>query len=70
MVTRGQPLDETVMKEEYDIDLGNPEEFQQTGTPNRYRILLTAAAKEKMLKNGLAKEIIPEIDSYPHGLSL
>jgi len=70
VVTRGQPLDETVMKEEYDIDLGNPDEFQQTGSPNRYRILLTAAAKEKMLKNGLAKEIISEIDSsrtvYPY----
>jgi signal peptidase I len=70
VVTRGQPLDETVMKEEYDIDLGNADEFQQTGVPNRYRILLTATAKEKMLKNGLAKEIILEIDStrnvYPY----
>ncbi|HEY4155321.1 MAG TPA: S26 family signal peptidase, partial [Puia sp.] len=70
VVTRGQPLDETVMKDEYDIDLGNPDEFQQTGVPNRYRILLTAGAKAKMLKNGLAKEIIPEIDSsksvYPY----
>ena len=70
MVTGGQPLDETVMKEEYDIDLGNPEEFQQTGVPNRYRVLLTAIAKAKMLKSGLAKEVIPEIDStrnvYPY----
>jgi signal peptidase I len=51
------------MKEEYDIDLGNPDEFQQTGVPNRYSILLTADARAKMLKNGLAKEIIPIIDS-------
>jgi signal peptidase I len=51
------------MKDEYDIDLGNPEEFQQTGTPNRYRILLTAVAKAKMLKNGLAKEILSEVDT-------
>ncbi len=63
VVTRGQPLDETVMKEEYDIDLGSAEEFQQTGVPNRYRMLLTSVAKAKMLKDGLAKEIISEIDS-------
>lgn len=70
VVTKGQPLDETVMKDEYDIDLGNPDEFQQTGTPNRFRILLTASARDKMLKNGLAAQIIPEIDSardvYPY----
>ena len=70
VTTSGQPLDEGVMKDEYDIDINNPEEFLQTGTPNLYKILLTQVAREKMLKNGLAKSILPEIDSsqdvYPY----
>jgi signal peptidase I len=63
VVTEGQQLDETVMKEEYDVDITNGEEFQQTGIPNKYAMLLTASAKEKMLKSGLAKTITPYIDS-------
>jgi signal peptidase I len=59
-----------VMKEEYDIDINNGEEFQQTGVPNRYAILLTAIARDKMLKSGLAKNITPYLDSskmvYPY----
>jgi signal peptidase I len=70
VVTGGQQLDETVMKEEYDIDINNGEEFQQTGVPNRYAILLTAIARDKMLKSGLAKNITPYLDSskmvYPY----
>jgi signal peptidase I len=70
VTTGGQQLDETVMKEEYDIDITNGEEFQQTGVPNRYAILLTASAKDKMIKSGLAKNISPYLDSsrqvYPY----
>lgn len=70
VVTGGQQLDETVMKDEYDIDINDAEEFQQTGTPNRYAMLLTAIARDKMIKNGLAKNMIPLIDSernvYPY----
>jgi signal peptidase I len=70
IVTAGQQLDETVMKEEYDIDINNGEEFQQTGVPNRYAMLLTAVARDKMLKSGLAKNITPYLDSskmvYPY----
>jgi signal peptidase I len=70
VMTGGQQLDETVMKEEYDIDINNGEEFQQTGVPNRYAMLLTAAARDKMLKSGLAKNITPYLDSsnivYPY----
>ena len=70
VVTGGQQLDETVMKEEYDIDINNGEEFQQTGVPNRYAILLTSVARDKMLKSGLAKNITPYLDSskmvYPY----
>jgi signal peptidase I len=70
VVTGGQQLDETVMKDEYDIDINNGEEFQQTGVANRYAMLLTASARDKMLKSGLAKNITPYLDSskmvYPY----
>jgi len=71
--TKGQPLDETVMKEEYNLDINNTEEVQPSGTPNQYRMLLTWAAHQKMLKSGLATKITPEIDNgqdvypYDHG---
>ncbi len=60
--TGGQQLDETVMKEEYDVDINNGEEFQQAGQ-NKYRMLLTAKAKDKLLKSGLAKNIVKEMDT-------
>jgi signal peptidase I len=63
VLTGGQQLDETVMRDEYDVDINNGEEFQQTGVPNRYFMLLTAGARDKMIKNGLAKNITPYIDS-------
>ena len=65
--TNGQQLDETVMKDEYDIDINNAEEFQQTNTPNKYFILLTAGARDKMLASGLAKSIVPYLDSNRGG---
>ena len=68
--TKGQPLDETVMKEEYDLDVTNSEEVQTGSSPNQFIMLLTWKAHEKMLKNGLAKSITPIIDSarevYPY----
>ena len=60
--TGGQQLDETVMKEEYDVDINNGEELQQAGQ-NKFRMLLTSSAKEKMLKSGLAKNIVAEMDT-------
>jgi signal peptidase I len=63
VMTGGQQLDETVMRDEYDVDINNGEEFQQTGVPNRYFMLLTAGARDKMIKNGLAKNVTPYIDS-------
>ena len=60
--TGGQQLDETVMKEEYDVDINNGEEFQQAGQ-NKYRMLLTAKAKDKLLKSGLAKNMVKEMDT-------
>lgn len=66
VTTNGQPLDETVMAEEYNLDVNNPQEVHTLNTPNSYYMLLTWAAHEKMLKNGLAKSIVPDIvDAEP-----
>jgi signal peptidase I len=67
VTTAGQPLDETVMKDDYNIDINNSEEIIPTGLPNQYRMLLTYSAKEKMLKNALAKTILPELDTAVNG---
>jgi len=67
VTTSGQPLDEAIMKDEYNVDINNGQELRQTGVPNQYSILLTHGAKEKMLKSGLAKTIVPELDSFATG---
>jgi signal peptidase I len=68
--TKGQPLDETVMKDEYNLDMSNGDEVRASGNPNQYVMLLTWRAHEKMLHSGLAKSITPEIDTekgvYPY----
>jgi signal peptidase I len=61
--TYGQPLDETVMKEEYQVDLNNPEEFGTGPSPSEYRMLLTEEAKNRMLENKVAVSAIPDLDS-------
>jgi signal peptidase I len=72
--TGGQALDESVMKEEYDLDMDNADEVQPLDSPNSYRMLLTARARKKMVQNGLAKSITPVIDHsqqvYPYDPSL
>ena len=56
--TGGQSLDPEIMKDEYNVDF-DKDEYRPTGfTPGEYRMLLTTSAKEKMLKNGLAKNIV------------
>ena len=70
VATNGQPLDPDVLKEEYDVDMEIPDEFTAGAQPNTFRMLLTNEAKAKMLKNGLAKTILPELntmhDLYPY----
>jgi signal peptidase I len=58
--TNGQQLDNTVMKEEYDIDIENPEEFAPQGG-NKFVMLLTQDGADKMKKNALAKNIAPQL---------
>ena len=69
VTTKGQPLDEGAMKEEYDVDITG-DEVRPNGPPNQYDMLLTWRAKEKMLQSGLAQSIVPDIDSmqdvWPH----
>src|SRR3984957_17309958 len=52
--TKGQPLDETVLKEEYNLDITNTEEFQTTDHPNEYRMMLNIKGRDAMQKSGLA----------------
>ena len=74
VTTKGQPLDDQALKEDYDVDMNEGEEFMPAGTvtastsmtgaaTNQYRMLLTWAAHEKMVKNGLAVSMVREIDS-------
>lgn len=55
LVTVTAPLDEQIMKDEYDIEFGK--EYNATGKPNEFAMLLTSSAKNKMLKSGLIKSI-------------
>jgi signal peptidase I len=61
--TKGQPLDQEVMEEEYNVDMSNGEEFRSAGAPGTYAMLLTRRAYGKMLTGGLAMHIEPRIDS-------
>ena len=61
--THGQPLDETIMQDEYNLDISNGEELSPTGNANEYRMLLTGSARDKLMKNGIAVSITPQIDS-------
>ena len=56
-------LDEDVMRDEYNLDIDKGD-YGLTGRPGEYRMLLTAAAKEKMQKNGLIKTIVTDVN-YP-----
>ena len=48
--THGQLLDEEIMKEEYNVDLSNPEQYAVIG-PNKYIMNLTVDAVDKLKQN-------------------
>ncbi|MEI9945389.1 MAG: signal peptidase I [Chitinophagaceae bacterium] len=52
-------LDQDVMKDEYDLDFDKGD-YNMTGKPGEYKMLLTIKAKDKMTKNGLIKTIVPD----------
>jgi signal peptidase I len=55
-------LDAEIMKNEYDVDIFDPQQSAAMGN-NRYHMLLTAKAAEKMKANGLVKSITPFLDT-------
>ncbi|MBC7874408.1 MAG: signal peptidase I [Ferruginibacter sp.] len=55
-------LDADIMKSEYDVDIFNPQESVAMGN-NKYRMILTAKAVEKMKTSGLVKSITPVLDT-------
>ena len=65
VTTNAQSLDQDVMKDEYGVDFEKGE-YSSTSTAGVYKMLLTAKAKDKMLKSGFAKSIIVD-QSYNMG---
>lgn len=55
-------LDAEVLKEEYDVDFDKDVFPDPAGQQGIYYLWLTAQARDKMLKNGLAKQIVPNTD--------
>jgi len=68
VVTDGRPLDERVMKTQYGLDISNAEEIRALDSAGAYDMLLTYSAREKMLKDGFARQISPDIDSSTEGV--
>lgn len=66
IVTTNSMLDQDVMKDEYNADI-EKNDYSLTGKPNEYNMLLTAAAKDKMLKNGLIKSIAVNLNYQDGG---
>ncbi|MBI5857216.1 MAG: signal peptidase I [Sphingobacteriales bacterium] len=57
-----QALDPEILKSDYDVDIYNNRVAVSLGN-NKYRMILTAKAVEKMKKNGLLKTISPLVDT-------
>ena len=57
-----QPLDADFAKSEFDVDVYDEQQSVSLGS-NRYRMILTAKAAEKMRKSGLVKSITPTLDT-------
>ncbi len=68
VVTSGRPLDEADMKTQYGLDVTNADEIRPLGSANEFEMLLTWKARDKMLKDGFARRISPDIDSSTEGV--
>jgi signal peptidase I len=62
VVTKGQMLDDEVIRDEYDLDIFNPSESRNVGM-NTYEMNLTHDAYEKMKASGLAISITPILEN-------
>lgn len=63
VITNGQPIAEAALKTQYGLDAANGEDVRSMGNTTDYEMLLTWKAREKMLKDGFARKVSPEIDS-------
>ncbi|HXO74664.1 MAG TPA: S26 family signal peptidase [Puia sp.] len=68
VVTKGQPLDEGTMKTQYGLDISSTEDVRPLNSAGEYYMLLTWKAREKMLADGFARRIDPDIDSSTEGV--
>lgn len=59
--TSGQLLDEDVFRKQYDIDINNPNQIEPKGK-NVFEVMLTEQAKERMIKDGVIRNIRPILD--------
>jgi len=63
VVMGGQFPDKAEMKAKYGLDISNGEEIRPLDSAGAYDMLLTWKAREKMLKDGFARLVVPDIDS-------
>jgi signal peptidase I len=68
VVTNGRPLEEGSMKTQYGLDISNADEIRPLESAGVYDMLLTWKAREKMLTDGFARRIVPDIDSSTEGV--
>ena len=68
VVTGGQPFDEGSMKTQYGVDISSADEVHPFDSAGAYEMLLTWKAREKMLTDGFARRIVPDIDSSTEGV--
>jgi signal peptidase I len=68
VVTNGQPLDEASIKTQYGLDISNADEVRPLDSAGTYDMLLTWKASEKMLTDGFARRIFPDIESSTQGI--
>ena len=68
VVTTGRPLDEAYMKTQFGLDMTNTDEIRPLDGANKFEMLLTWKAREKMLKDGFARRVSPDIDSSTEGV--
>ena len=68
VITNRQLTDAAAIATAYGLDISSPDEVQATGNANEYEMRLTWKAREKMLKDGFARSISPDIDSSTAGI--
>ena len=68
VVTNGRPLDEEDIKAQYGLDITNADEVHPLDNATEFEMLLTWKAREKMLQDGFARKISPDIDSSTEGV--